>query len=163
MKLFKKSLTIFLLFSTCCASFTWAQSFRSFNSFLKPVSICPEQQKRHNEFTYSGEPNGIFYCNALMLDGLAFDYYSFTPESKGELTLIKGEAGSGKPVEIPFYLRLRRNGMLVPLMCGEEMIFFKLEISTILKAAQHGDELIVEPANKEDWPAKRIVKIGDRC
>jgi len=44
------------------------------------------------------------------------------------------------------------------------VIFSKIEISAILKAAKDGDELIVEPVNKEDWPAKRIVKIGwDGC
>jgi hypothetical protein len=161
MKLCKRSLTLSLLLSTCIASFACAQSCRSFNSFSK--SICPDQQKRNNEFAYSGEPDGIFYCNSLMLDDQAFDYFAFTLESKGELKLIKGELKSGKTVEIPFYLHLRRNGMLVPLACGENVIFLKAEISAVLKAAQDGDELIIEPANKEDWPAKRIVKIGDKC
>jgi hypothetical protein len=161
MKLCKRSLILSLLITTSFASFAWAQSFRSFDPFLKP--ICPDQGKRHNEFAYSGEPNGIFYCNSLLLDDLPFDYNAFTLESKGELKLIKGELKSGKTVEIPFYLRLRRNGTLVPLMCGEDVILFKAEISAILKIAQNGDELIVEPANKEDWPAKRIVKIGDKC
>lgn len=95
-----------------------------------------------------------------MLDGLAFDYNAFTLESKGELKLIKGEPKSGRVVDIPFYLHLRRNGMLVQHPCGEGVIFSKIEISTILKVALDGDELIVEPVNKEDWPAKRIVKIG---
>lgn len=169
MKLFKKSLAIFFLFSTCCASLTWAQSSRSFNSFLNhdPLLLsCPgaEQKKRDNEFAYSGEAKGNFYCNPLMLEGVAFNYNAFTLESKGELKLIKGEPKSGKIVEIPFYLHLRRNGMLVTHACGEGVIFSKAEISTILKVAQDGDELIIEPVNKEDWPAKRIVKIGgDKC
>jgi hypothetical protein len=160
MKLFKKSLTIAFLFSTCCASLGWAQSNQSFRGFSSPA--CPEQEKRNNEFTYSGEPDGIFYCNSLMLEGMAFNYFAFSLESKGELKLVKGELKSGKAVEIPFYLRLRRNGVLVPLSC-ENVIFSKAEISNILKDAQDGDELIVEPVNKEDWPAKRIIKIGDKC
>jgi hypothetical protein len=161
MKLCKRIFTPFLLITTCFASFTSAQSFRSFDPFLKP--ICPDQGKRHNEFAYSGEPNGIFYCNSLLLDDLPFDYNAFTLESRGELKLIKGELKSGKQVEIPFYLRLRRNGTLMPVLCGEGAILFKAEISAILKVAQDGDELIIEPANEEDWPAKRIVKIGDKC
>ena len=98
-----------------------------------------------------------------MLAGVAFDYNAFTLESKGELTLIKGDPKSGKVVEIPFYLNLRRNGMLLTHPCGEGVIFSKAEISTILKIAQNGDELIVEPVKKEDWPAKRIIKIGGGC
>lgn len=160
MKLFKKSLTIFLLLTTCCASLTWAQSFRRFNQF---EITCAEQEKRNNEFAYSGEPSGIFYCNSLTLDGNAFNYNGFSLESKGELKLVKGEPKGSKTVEISFYLRLRRNGMLVPLTCGEDVIYSKAEVSTILKVAQNGDELIIEPVNKEDWPAKRIVKIGDKC
>ena len=158
MRLFKKSLTIFFLLSACCASLTWAQSFRSFSSYPNP--FCSEQ--RNNELTYSGEPDGNFYCNPIMMDGVAFDYFTFTLESKGELKLIK-ESKSGKMVEIPFYLHLRRNGMYVTHPCGDGVIFSKIEISAILKAAQNGDELIVEPANEYDWPAKRIVRIGDKC
>ncbi len=160
MKLLTKSLTIFL-FSACCASLTWAQSFRSFGEFPNPY--CADQGKHNHEFAYSGPPDGFFYCNPLMLDGVAFSYHEFTLESKGELKLIKEGSKSGKTVEIPFYLYLRRNGMLVAHPCGEGVIFSRIEISTIMKIAQNGDELIVEPANKEDWPAKRIVKIGDKC
>ena len=169
MKLFKKSPVMFFLFWTCCASLTWAQPSPSFNSFLNSdpfLLSCPGagKQKRDNEFAYNGQPNGNFYCNPLVLDGLAFDYSAFTLESKGELKLIKGDRKSGKTVEIPFYLHLRRNGVFVTHACGKGVIFSKIEISTILKSAQDGDELIVEPVNKEDWPAKRIMKIGwDGC
>jgi hypothetical protein len=161
MKLFKKSFTIFFLLTTCCASLTWAQPFRSFSSFLNPD--CAALEKHDNEFAYSGQPNGNFYCNPLMLEGVVFNFNAFTLKSKGELKLIKGEPNSGKVVEIPFYLHLRRNGVLVTHTCGKGVIFSKAEISTILKAAQDGDELIVEPVKKEDWPAKRIVKIIDGC
>jgi hypothetical protein len=98
-----------------------------------------------------------------MLEGVAFDYNAFTLESKGALTLIKGDPKSGKVVEIPFYLNLRRNGKLLTHPCGEGVIFAKAEISTMLEIAQDGDELIVEPVKKEDWPAKRIIKIGGGC
>ena len=161
MKHFKKSFTVFFLLATCCASFTRAQSFRSFNSFPNPN--CLELQNRNHEFAYSGQPEGIFYCNPLMLEGAKLDYFAFGLESKGELKLIKGDAKSDAIVEIPFYLHLRRNGVTVTHPCGEGVIFSKVEISAILKVAQDGDELIVEPVNKEDWPAKRIVKIGDKC
>jgi hypothetical protein len=162
MKLFRKSFTIFFLLATCCASFAWAQSFRSFSpSFPNPW--CLELQNRNNEFAYSGQPEGIFYCNPLMLEGEEFDYFTFGLESKGELKLIKSEAKSGKMVEIPFYLHLRRNGVPATYPCGEGVIFSKVEISDILKVALDGDELIIEPVNEEDWPAKRIVRIGDKC
>lgn len=164
MKLFRKSFTIFLSLSAGFASLAWAQSFRNFNSFPNPYSYCADQGKRDHEFAYSGQPDGFFYCNPLMLEGVAFDYNAFTLESKGELKLIKEESKRGKIMEIPFYLYLRRNGKLIAHPCGEGVMFSRIEISVILKIAQNGDELIVEPVNKEDWPAKRIVRIGgDGC
>lgn len=158
-----------MFFLTCLASLSWAQPSYRFNSFSNPdplLLFCPSigLQSRDNEFAYSGQALGNFYCNPLTLDGMAFDYNAFTLKSTGELRLIKGDAQSGKVVEIPFYLRLRRNGILVAHPCGEGVMFSKIEISAILKVAKDGDELIVEPVNKEDWPAKRIVKIGwDGC
>jgi len=163
MRLFRKSLIILFLFSTCCASLTWAQSSRGFKTLLIPDPLllsCPGRQHQVNEFAYSGQPNGNFFCSPLMLEGVAFDYNAFTLESKGVLTLIKGDPRSGKVVEIPFYLNLRRNGKLLTHPC---VIFAKAEISIILEIAQDGDELIVEPVKKEDWPAKRIIKIGGGC
>jgi hypothetical protein len=169
MYIFRKPFKIFFLLTTCYVSMAWAQP---------PNPDCAEQKtdfslealltghstgvqrKRNNEFTHTGKPNGIFYCNPLTLKGVALNYNALTLESKGELKLIKGEPKNGKIVEIPFYLHLRRKGKLITPWGGKNVIFSKVEISGILKAAQEGDELIVEPANEEDWPAKRIVKIG---
>lgn len=156
---------LLFLISTCSASFSWAQPSCKFSSSLKfdpLLLLCPGagQKKIDNEFAYSGQAIGNFYCNPLVLDGMVFDYNKFTLETKGELKLTKGDPMSGKATEIPFYLRLRRNGTFIAHPCGEGVIFSKIEISAILEAAKDGDELIVEPVNKEDWPAKRIIRIG---
>jgi hypothetical protein len=70
-------------------------------------------------------------------------------------------------VQIPFYVYLRRNGAIIKLP-GEEAMkpqHVKVDISTILKHAAPGDQLIIEPVNKEDWQAKRILKLleGGGC
>ena len=153
--------TLFLLLATCCASLSWAQPFRTFSAFLNPD--CAALEARDNELTHNGQPQGNFYCNPLLLDGESFNHNAFTLKTKGELKLIKGDAKSGKVTEIPFYLHLRRNGVLIAHACGQGVMFSKIEISTILKDAKDGDELIIEPVNKEDWPAKRIVTIVNGC
>lgn len=160
MKLLKKSFTIFLLLAACCASFTRAQPSDSFSSFISPG--CAGEENRDNEICL-GRPEGNFYCNPLMLDGVAFHDNVLTLKTTGELKLIKGDPKSGKTVEIPFCLQLQREGMLVTYMCGKGVAFSRFEVSAILKAAQDGDELVVEPANKGDWPARRIVKIVLGC
>lgn len=183
MKLFKKltdlysyrhllsacRLILVLLISTSSSLISGAQPSGKASSFLISdhlMLLCPGvgQKKIDNEFAYSGQAIGNFYCNPLLLDGMAFDYNVFTSESRGELKLIKGDPETGKVIEIPFYLHLRRNGTIVPHPCGEGVRFSKIEISAILKVAKNGDELIVEPVNQEDWPAKRILRIGgDGC
>jgi len=114
-----------------------------------------------NEFVKNGEAAGNFYCNPLRLEGQPLDYLQFNIQSKGELTLIKGSPATGFTVQIPFYVYLRRNGTMVKLP-GEAVSkskYVKIEISTILQLAEPGDQVILEPANKEDWLAKRILTL----
>lgn len=114
-----------------------------------------------NEFVISTAAVGKFFDNPLLLEGKALDYYSFSLKSEGELTLIKGAALTGDTVQIPFYVYLRRNGTIIQLH-GEEKLKLKhitIDISKILKSAEPGDQLIIEPVNKEDWQAKRILKL----
>jgi hypothetical protein len=161
MILLKKWLISLFVICICCATLAVAQPFHSFSSFVNPD--CAQQEKRDNEFSYNGKPRGDFFCNPLVLDGQPFQFRNFTLKSKGELRLIKGEPATGKAVDIPFFLHLRRNGILIPHLCGDKIIFTKIEISMILKLALDGDELIIEPVNQEDWPAKRIVDIRGGC
>jgi len=100
--------TMFFLISACSASFSWAQTSSKVNSFLNfdpLLLLCPGvgQKKVDNEFAYSGEAIGNFYCNPLVLNGMAFDHNTFTLESQGELRLIKGDPKNGKVTEIPFF------------------------------------------------------------
>ncbi len=151
----------FLLLGACCVSFTNAQSFRSFSTAINP--FCSDLNNRNHEFVNTEPPDGFFYCNPLMLDDVAFAYHDFTLESEGELKVIKEDSKTKKKIEIPFHLYLRRNGTLIAHPCGAGVIFSKLEISTIMKFARNGEELIIDPVNKGDWPAKRIVRLGDGC
>jgi hypothetical protein len=114
-----------------------------------------------NEWVISAAAVGNFLVNPLYLDGQPLDYSAFSIKSKGELMLIKGDAITGNPMQIPFYVYLRRNGTIIKLH-GEETLkpqHIKVDISPILKLAVPGDQLIIEPVNKEDWQAKRILKL----
>jgi hypothetical protein len=114
-----------------------------------------------NEFVVSAETVGTFFINPLLLDGNTLDYSTFSLQSKGELSLVKGGALTGNPIQIPFYVYLRRNGRIIQLH-GEETLKLKrlkIDLSMIMKFALPGDQLIIEPVNKEDWQAKRILKL----
>ena len=119
-----------------------------------------------NEFLRNGQPTGNFFCNPLLIDGQPLDYSKFSMQSKGELTIVKGSPVIGLSIQIPFYVYLRRNGVMIKLP-GEDVSkskYEKIEISTILKLAKPGDQLILEPANQKDWLAKRVLKLlEDPC
>jgi hypothetical protein len=140
----------------------FAQSLFSFNSLLNTGR--QKEVMQDSEFLPTGQAIGNFYGNPLRMDGQPLEYSTFKIKSKGELTVIKGDAVTGQTIQIPFYIYLRRNGTMVKLP-GEDLLkskHMKIEMSTILELAEPGDRLIVEPANKEDWKAKRILKLfGD--
>jgi hypothetical protein len=119
-----------------------------------------------NEWVVCAETVGNFFINPLLLDGQPLDYRAFSLKSKGELTLIKGAAITGNTVQIPFYVYLRRNGTIIKLHDEEALSprYLKIDMSTITKFALPDDLLIIEPVNKEDWQAKRILKLlGGGC
>jgi hypothetical protein len=158
----KKSYTLLMLLTVIISSRTFAQDLSSWN-FLARTETSPRALDviRDNEYTTTGFENGNFYRNPLLLDGRLLDYTRFSLESKGELTVIKGAAVTGNTVQVPFYVYLRRDGNKVVLPGNEKCSKGqdKIEISEILKHAKPGDELIIEPVNKEDGPAKRILKL----
>jgi hypothetical protein len=120
-----------------------------------------------NELEYHAKSIGTFFSNPLQLNGHTVDYSKFSIKTEGELTLVKGNPLTGDAIQIPFYVYLRRDGNILELK-GEKALrtkHLKLNISTILKHAEPGDQLIIKPANREDWQAKRIVKLlgGGGC
>ncbi len=122
---------------------------------------------QYNEYNSTDYEQGFFLSNPLMLNGKPLDYSVFGLSSKGKLTVNKSATTSGQETQIPFYVYLRRNGNKV-LMPGNERSYskqIKIEISEILRYAKQGDQLIIEPVNKEDGPARRILKLleNDGC
>lgn len=154
MKLFRIIPTMLVALVATVQTPVFAQAWLSFNA----VTITPRGKEvmQDNEITPGAKAVGSFYNNPLMINTRPLDYNGFSIESKGELTVIKGDAATGRPERIPFYLYLRRNGMIIE---RPKIKYYNTEISDILKESRVGDYLIIEPANAEDWQAKRILKI----
>jgi len=167
MKHLKKSLALLVLLTTIIGSPIYAQFSFNWDGTLKPAvdpGILEERAKavmQDNEYVSTGCESGFFYANPLMLDGQPLDYATFGFGSKGELTVIKGAAITGKTILVPFIVYLRRDGNKVE-MPGKEKCnsaTTKIELSEILKFGEPGDQLVIEPVRKEDGPAKRILKL----
>lgn len=103
-----------------------------------------------------------FYCNPLLLDGVSLDYNYFTLYSRGVLTIALGNPETCESL-IPFYIELRRKGEIIrssaTAFLTKEMK--RIEISEVLILCKPGDEIIIQPANKHHWKAKRILKLSD--
>jgi len=168
MKHLKKSCILLMLLTVIIGSRTFAQDLiSSLNLFNQTKnSDRAKEVMQDNEYTSTGYELGNFYCNPLLLNGKPLDYGAFNVESKGELTVIKGAAITGKTTQVPFYVYLRRNGDKV-LIFGKtrsDQKQIKIDLSEILRYAKPGDHLVIEPINKEDGPVKRILKLlGADC
>lgn len=148
-----------MLLTVIIGSRTFAQEYFSFSRALGLTRA--QQVVQDNEYTSTGYEQGSFSCNPLMINEKPLDYNAFSLKSRGELTVVKGAAISGQSTQIPFHVYLRRSGNIVITPGGDrqDAELTKIEISEILKYAQPGDQLVIEPVRKEDGPAKRILKL----
>lgn len=159
---FKKSaLLLFMLVAFLTDAPLFAQPVLGLASWQE--SERAKEIIQDNEYVVNDKAVDNFFYNPILLNGKALDYNTFSLQSQGVLTLIKGVGNTTKIVRIPFHVYLRRNGTILKLH-GDDASkpkYLELEILTILKYAKPGDVLIIEPANEEDWQAKRILKLID--
>ena len=155
----KSSISIVLLAVTVC--FSYGQRLTSFSPIMS--SEKAQEVMEDNEFERGeiGESGNTYYCNPLLLNGKSLEYGTFTINSKGELAVVKGEPGSSRSIRIPFFVRLRRDGKILDDqgMDFSNRKLYNIEISKVLAFSKAGDQLIVEPFDKADWIAKRILKL----
>jgi hypothetical protein len=102
--------------------------------------------------------NTSIYANPILLNGTPLDYSKFSIKSKGTLTLMKGNPTSAEAMKIPFRLYLRRNGTIVYEKKSATKLT-QVEISEVLALSQVGDQIIVNPTEKVDYKAKRIINV----
>lgn len=159
MKHLKKTFTVLMLLTVIIGSRTSAQDYFS---FARVLGLERSQEvMQDNEYTSTGYEQGNFFSNPLMLNETPLDYNVFSLASKGELTVIKGAPTTGETMQVPFYVYLRRSGTKVYIPGKErpDPKQMKIDISEILRFANPGDQLVIEPVRKEDGPVKRILKL----
>jgi hypothetical protein len=161
MNAFKTSIGLWLTLITLFASPAFAQPVLGIAGWQETERA--KEVMQDSAYVGNGKAYDNFFNNPLLLDGKALDYNTFSLQSKGVLTLIKGVTDSGKAVQIKFHVYLRRDGSIVKLPGddGSKTQYWSIEISEILKSAKKGDLLIIEPANDEDGRATRVLKLLD--
>lgn len=126
----------------------------------KDVMQCSEFES--NE---AGQTSNI-YSNPLLVNGQLLDYGNFDLNTKGLLTVVKGNPETDEAMPIPFQVYIRRDGKVVEdkKMSFLNKTLLRIDLSDIFSFCKNGDLLIIKPARTEDWKAKRILKlIGNGC
>ncbi len=99
----------------------------------------------------------VFADNPLLINGQPLNYEYFSIGSKGILTMIIEDSKSKESKTIPFKVYLRRDKKIVHLGgYTADGQLSEIEISEVLKFANLGDELVIEPVDKKYYTATRV-------
>ena len=114
---------------------------------------------------YNVGQDANFSCNPLVLNGKPLDYSQFSWGTTGELSVVKGNSESKDAQRIPFYVSIRRNGEIIvdKKMPFLDKALYKVNLSDLQPFSRPDDVLIINPVRREDWKAKRILKLIGGC
>ena len=97
---------------------------------------------------------------SLLLNGKLAEPKKFVYVTNGRLTLVGHNEKSGLKTELQFFAYLRRDGKIVDVDAYSHNFSVRsIELTEILKSAQVGDDMIIEPANKTDISGKKIINV----
>lgn len=101
---------------------------------------------------FAGNNEKSFY-NALLFNGKPLNE-QFSLSSRGILTMVMSDSKT----KIPFKIYLKRQDRIVPLGGSSyENKLTEIEVSQILKFANLGDQLIIEPVEKKPQTAIKVI------
>ena len=152
---------LFILFG----STSFGQDSSNYVLSFIPRELVPTTVQMDNELEPSNE--GTYeniHTNPLLLNGRELNYDEFGLQSEGILTVIAGDPGSQESMQIPFTINLRRYGKVLndPAMPFLNHELNEVEVSSVMRFAKPGDQLIITPTQKKYWKAKRILRVVSR-
>ena len=104
--------------------------------------------------------NSAVSSYALLLNGKLAEPENFVHVTNGHLTLINLTSKSESKTGLPFFAYLRRNGKIVDADAyAHNFSVRSIELREVLKSAQVGDNIIIEPANKTDISGRKIINV----
>ncbi len=104
--------------------------------------------------TIEAEP---VYAGPVLLNGKTLHSPLLWLNSNGQLSLVTSHAETGEPSGVPFRVYLKRGNMVISRAASNAD---GMEISTILRQATLGDELVVEPVDEKLSTARRVFSVG---
>lgn len=102
---------------------------------------------------FAGDNEKAFY-NSILFNGKPLINEQFSLSSRGFLTMVMSDSKT----KIPFRIYLKRQEKIVPLGgSAYENNLTEIEVSEILKFANLGDQLIIEPVEKKPQTAIKVI------
>jgi hypothetical protein len=157
-KIYLPKFILLFLFLNGITYISFAQTWPVLQAWI-PAYNHAKQVQQNNEFVEASDDASDFYCNPLLLNGKMLDYNTFTLESKGTLSVVKGNPSDSKAEKIPFTIMVRREGKIITTIDVSAKELYEIDIAKVFTTAKSGDQLIVDPVNPKDSKAKRILKL----
>jgi|GEM_PF-3014979 len=95
-----------------------------------------------------------------VLNGQLLSSGTVSYTANGKLELVGGNPTLADSPRLPYRIYLQRNGTVLNegASCPDRTVT-EIELSTVLKLARPGDELMIEPVRPQDVRGKRLLKV----
>lgn len=101
-----------------------------------------------------------FYWNPLLLNDKPVDSEMLSSYNRGKLSLIQGNPDSQSKTKVPFYIYLKRAGKIVDTdSYAHNNTVVEFELGEILKSAKAGDQIVIDPADKNHTIERKIIVV----
>ncbi|MCF2498539.1 hypothetical protein [Dyadobacter chenhuakuii] len=101
-----------------------------------------------------------FYWNPVLLNGRSASSAQLAAASSGKLSLVKFDSQSSRVTKVPFIIYLKRGGRVINNDAyAHNNAVLEGDIYEVLKTAQAGDQLIIDPVDKEAQIDRRVITV----
>ncbi len=106
---------------------------------------------------FGGENEKNFY-NSLLFNGKPLVYDQFSLSSRGVLTMVMSDSKTKEMKTMLFKVYLKRQDKILPFgVSNQGNGVTELDVSEILKFANLGDQLVIEPVEKKAQMSIRVI------
>ena len=100
-----------------------------------------------------------FNLSSVLLNGKSVEPALFSAVRYGKISIVN--PGYDLKDKIPFYIYLKRDGKIINAdSYAHNASVFEYEIAEILKSAKVGDQIIIDPATKNEQSGRRIITVS---
>ena len=101
-----------------------------------------------------------FYWNPVLLNGRSASPAQLAAASSGKLSLVRFDPQSSRVTKVPFIIYLKRGGKIINNDAyAHNNAVLEGDIYEVLKPAQAGDQLIIDPVDKEAQIDRRVITV----